>query len=261
MVRRVPSAEAPIHLKPAAELAGRALLPGDPQRAFSIASALLDAPRVFNLRRGLWGYTGRAPDGRPLTVQATGMGGPSAAIVVEELTKLGAHTFIRVGTCGALTATLELGQLLVASGVLVADGVSAALGAEDRLEPHRALTEALLEAAARRGGRSATVVSTDLFYDERAGIAHGWRARGAEAVEMEAAAVLRVAERRGARAACLLAVTDLLEADSTDRRPRRHRVDQAALESAGMRLGEVALEALERTPEAGGAPAPEGTAA
>ena len=69
----------PNHLQPAAELAERVLLPGDPARALAVAQALLEpTPRMFNHARGLWGYTGIAADGEPLTVQATGMGGPSA---------------------------------------------------------------------------------------------------------------------------------------------------------------------------------------
>ena len=58
---------------------------------------------MFNHHRGLWGYSGDAAiDGRPLTIQSTGMGGPSAAIVISELVQLGASTLLRVGTCGAL---------------------------------------------------------------------------------------------------------------------------------------------------------------
>ena len=61
---------------------------------------------MLNARRGLWGYTGTAPDGEPLTVQSTGMGGPSAAIVVEELIDLGrahaaAHRHVRGADRGA----------------------------------------------------------------------------------------------------------------------------------------------------------------
>ncbi len=92
---------AAIHMNPAAELAERVLLPGDPHRALAMAQSLLEAPVMFNHNRGLWGYTGVAPDGDLLTVQATGMGGPSAAVVVEELLDLGAATLVRVGTCGA----------------------------------------------------------------------------------------------------------------------------------------------------------------
>jgi DeoD family purine-nucleoside phosphorylase len=244
MVLSVPRRE-PIHLKPAAELADRVLLPGDPHRALTVAQALLEGPLMFNHHRGLWGYTGTAPDGRPLTVQSTGMGGPSAAIVVEELMDLGARTLVRLGTCGALVRELELGDLLVAADVLAADGASASLGAEGRITPDRRLSEALEGAAREHGGRKATVVSTDLFYDDRAGVAEAWSAQGAVAVEMEAAAVLRVAERRGVAAACLLAVTDLLGRGDPE---ERVRIDREGLESAGIRLGQVALEALASIP-------------
>ena len=57
---------------------------------------------MLNHHRGLWGYTGAAADGEPLTIQSTGLGGPSAAIVTEELIGLGARRLVRVGTCGAL---------------------------------------------------------------------------------------------------------------------------------------------------------------
>lgn len=240
MVRSMPSAEA-IHLKPAAELAERVLLPGDPHRALMVAQSMLTAPRMFNHHRGLWGYTGAAPDGRPLTIQSTGMGGPSAAVVVEELLDLGARTLIRIGTCGALGSDLALGDLLVVTAALPSDGTSVALGARDRVMADERLSEALLGVARGRGGaRLAVVASTDLFYDERPDVAAAWRAEGAIAVEMEAATVLRIAERRGATAACLLAVTDLLG----EGRDGRVRIDREGLDSAGILLGEVAAAAL-----------------
>jgi uridine phosphorylase len=221
----------PIHLRPATELSERVLLPGDPRRALVVAQALLDEPRMFNHSRGLWGYTGIAPDGRPLTVQSTGMGGPSAAIVVEELIALGARRLVRIGTCGALSGDLELGELLTAERVLAADGASRALGAGEVLRPDGDLTEALIGA----GARPVTVVTSDLFYDERP--PERWRKAGAEVVEMEAASLLAVAERRGARAAVVLAVSDLLAGE-------RRRIEPDALESAGLRLGEAAYDAL-----------------
>ena len=74
------------HLHPTAELAERALLPDDPGQALALTRVLYgETPRMFNHHRGLWGYTGVALDGAPLTVQSTGIGGPSAAIVVAEL--------------------------------------------------------------------------------------------------------------------------------------------------------------------------------
>src|SRR3954463_7464970 len=128
----------PIHVHPTAELAPRALLPGDPGGALALAQVLLDEPRMFNHNRGLWGYTGPAKaDGAPLTIQSTGMGGPSAAIVVHELIELGLRTAVRVGTCGALVPELQLGDLVVACGALAQDGTSRALGAAGGAAPRR----------------------------------------------------------------------------------------------------------------------------
>ncbi len=67
-----------------------------------LAQFLCEQPLMFNHNRGLWGYTGTAADGEPLTIQSTGMGGPSAAIVLHELIALGVTRAIRVGTCGTL---------------------------------------------------------------------------------------------------------------------------------------------------------------
>ena len=221
----------PIHLNPATDVAERVLLPGDPQRALHVAQALLDAPKMMNARRGLWGYTGTAPDGGLVTVQSTGMGGPSAAIVAEELIGLGARVLLRIGTCGALTDDLELGRLIAASPVLAADGTSRALGAGDWVEPDAELTRALAVEAV-------PVVSSDVFYETRDGIQEEWVAAGARAVEMEAAALLTVARRHdGVRAACLLAVTDQIAG-------KRERMDQEGVEEIGVKLGEAALRAL-----------------
>lgn len=224
----------PIHLKPAAELAERVLLPGDPHRALAVAQALLERPRMFNHHRGLWGYTGKAPDGEPVTIQSTGMGGPSAAIVVGELLALGARRLVRIGTCGALAGDLGLGDLLTVDEVLAEDGASRALGAGDRVRPDAGLTRALSAAA---DGPTGLVVSTDLFYDPRPGVSERWRAAGALAVEMEAATLLALAEAHGAAAACLLGVSDVFE-------PDRVRIDAEGLEALGVRLGEAALAAL-----------------
>ena len=224
----------PIHLNPAAELADRVLLPGDPGRALAVARELLDSPRMFNTRRGLWGYTGAAPDGRPVTVQSTGMGGPSAAIVAEELIDMGARTLVRIGTCGSLVEELRLGALVPVAEALVADGASRALGADGRVAADPALAGALADAAE---GDPALVVSSDLFYDRRDDAAEGWRSAGAVAVEMETAAILQVARLRGVRAGCLLGVSDELAAG-------RERIDAERLEAMGVRLGEVALAAL-----------------
>ena len=227
-----------IHLRPHAGVAERVLLPGDPGRALRLAQVLLASPpQMLNHNRGLWGYTGIAADGEAMTIQSTGMGGPSAAIVVEELIALGARRLVRVGTCGALADGFELGELLIADSILGADGASRALGGGERLEPDRALVTAL-RTVARDGTRAGTVVSTDLFYDPDPGRAAEWISAGALAVEMEAAAVLAVAKRHRVAAACVLVVSDLL-ADG-----RRRRIDADSLSEAERRLGHVAAAAL-----------------
>jgi DeoD family purine-nucleoside phosphorylase len=223
-----------VHLRPAAELAERVLLPGDPHRALTVAQSLLESPKMFNHTRGLWGYTGAAPDGAPLTVQSTGMGGPSAAIVCEELIALGARRLVRIGTCGALGDDLRLGDLVAAEAVLPADGASVALGADRVLRPDPDLTEAMVQA----GARPATVVSTDLFYDPRDGAARDWVDRGAAVVEMEAAALLAVAARRGVAAACALGVSDVPDGDGS------RRIGAEELEALGPKLGELGYRAL-----------------
>ncbi|HWX96439.1 MAG TPA: hypothetical protein VNZ01_06260 [Solirubrobacteraceae bacterium] len=223
----------PIHLRPTAELADRVLLPGDPGRALALAQVLLERPLMFNHHRGLWGYTGSAADGEPLTIQATGMGGPSAAIVLSELIALGARRAIRVGTCGALAPGLELGELIVASEAISADGTSRALGAGERVSADRQLTRAL--AGQAPSARCGTVVSVDLFYDE------GRRpsAPGALAVEMEAAALFAVGAGADTPVACVLAVSDTFDPNGG-----RRRIEDAALLAAAERMGSAAVAAL-----------------
>ncbi len=225
-----------IHLHPTAPLAERVLLPGDPGRALLLAQSLLAEPRMFNHHRGLWGYSGEAGDGGPLTIQSTGMGGPSAAIVIAELADLGARTLVRVGTCGGLDESLALGDLLVASEALAADGTSRALGAGERVAGDPELLARLIEAAGP-GGAHGPVVSSDLFYDGRDGAEEEWRAQGARAVEMETATLFALARRRGLRAGCALIVSDLVL-------PSRRRIETEALHDAERRLGELAAAAL-----------------
>ena len=225
-------ANAPLHLKPNAPVAERALLPGDPGRALRLAQHLLDAPmQVLNTNRGLWGYTGTAADGAPLTIQSTGMGGPATAIVAEELIGLGARRLVRVGTSGAL-AGQELGTMLVAGAALCEDGASRALGGGERAEADPELTAALERVA----GPAVVVASSDLFYDPDTERPGRWRAAGAVAVEMESAALFTVARLRGVAAGCLLVVSD--------RVPEGDRIGDDRLHAAELRLGEAAVAAL-----------------
>lgn len=228
----------PIHLRPSAPLAERVLLPGDPGRAMLLAQSLLESPLMFNHNRGLWGYTGTAPDGELVTVQSTGMGGPSAAIVIAELADLGARILVRAGTCGGLAPELRLGELVLASEALPFDGVGAQLSAgQSRLPGDRQLLDAL--SRADEGIREGSVASTDLFYDSPPEDRERWLGAGALAVDMETATLYALAQRRGLRAASLLLVTDLLE-------PERTRIADEALPDHERRLGDVALSALMR---------------
>ncbi len=224
---------APIHLRPTAPLGERVLLPGDPGRALALAQSLLQEPRMFNHHRGLWGYTGAAPDGEPVTIQSTGMGGPSAAIVLSELIDLGVTRAIRVGTCAALVGGVALGDLVIARDAICTDGTSRALGADGRARADQPLTDALVRRApsAHRG----TVVSVDLFYDTALPSGR----QDALAVEMEAAALFTVGALAGVPVACVLAVSDTFDA-----RGARQRIDDETLLAAAERMGRAAIAAL-----------------
>jgi uridine phosphorylase len=197
-----------------------------------LAQELLTEPKMFNHHRGLWGYTGAAADGEPLTIQATGMGGPSCAIVLEELIDLGVTRAIRVGTCGAL-GDLKLGDVVVASEALSDQGSARALGAGERVAADATLTSAI------PGDAVGLMVSTDLFYDPREGSLPSWRAAGALAVEMAAATLFCIGERRGVAVACVCAVSDLIAQGS--------RIDDDELEAASKRVGHAAQKALVST--------------
>jgi uridine phosphorylase len=227
----------PIHLRPSAPIAPDALLPGDPGRALLLAQELMTQPRMSNHHRGLWGYFGETPDGMALTIQSTGVGGPSAAIVVRELIELGVERAVRVGTCGALDPDLELGQLVIAGSALADDGASRALGAGETVDPDRELTDALL-AAAGEGARGGPIATTDLFYEPDPAARERWTDAGCVAVEMEAATVLTLGRSLGARTACGLIVSDVGPADD------RRRLDDEALQERAKALGRAAVAAL-----------------
>jgi uridine phosphorylase len=220
-------------LQPTAPLAERALLPGDPGRALALAHALLDRPRMFNHSRGLWGYTGAAPDGALLTIQSTGIGGPSAAIVLEELCDLGLRAAVRIGTCRALNGGPAVGETVCVDAALTCDGASAALAAGGRVDADAELAAAL----AGESDHTGLVVSTDLFYDRRPGHEQAWTAAGALAVDLQSATILAVAAARGVRAGSALAV-------SAGRSPGARRLTGAELEAAETRLGRAGLRAL-----------------
>jgi DeoD family purine-nucleoside phosphorylase len=224
-----------IHLRPTTILAERVLLPGDPGRALALAQSLLVKPLMFNHHRGLWGYTGTAADGKPLTIQSTGIGGPSAAIVLAELIALGVRRAIRVGTCGAIEESLTLGDLVIAREAICADGASRALGGGDRVAADRGLTEALQHSAPT--ARAGTIVSVDLFYEPK-----GSRRSdqpNALAVEMEAATLFALGATEEVPVACLLAVSDTFDSHGT-----RTRIDEESLLGVAEKMGAIAVAAI-----------------
>lgn len=226
----------PIHLRTSLPLAPDALLPGDPGRAMAMAQALMGAPKMHNLHRGLWGYTGETADGSPLSIQSTGMGAPSAAIVVHELGELGVRRAIRVGTCGALDPSLRLGDRVAVEAALGEDGVSRARGSGGGPVP---ADGDLLERLADES-RPVLAATTDLFYEDSDEPRRSWIEAGAAVVEMESAALFTEGPRAGVAVAALLVVTDTFEGGE------RRRIGDDELAAAVGDMGRAALKALGR---------------
>lgn len=220
------------YLRPTAPIASDALLPADPGLAMALARAALVKPLMSNHHHGLWGYSGRTAQGRELTIQATGVGGPSAVAVATELAGHGVTRAIRIGRCAALDPELAIGDVVLAAGALGSDGVSAALGVAAP-EPDPALTAAL--AGAVGNPRTETIAGFDLApADADPWRRERWMAAGATAVDLETAALLAVGDRLGIAIAAALVVAQTADGDG----------DEAAAELALLELGERAALAL-----------------
>jgi uridine phosphorylase len=233
----------PILLRPSAPVAADALLPGDPARAMALAQALLDEPRMSNHAHGLWGYHGHTKTGRALTIQATGVGGPSGAMVLADLAELGTRRAVRLGPCVSLADDPAVGDVLVVERALAADGTSAALGAGRWAAPDPGLFEALI-AAGGEAARPGAVASTDLLWESTAGDRRtsprrvdAWLSEGAVAAEMQAAALLTLGARLGLAVGCLLVVSDAVDGPSGEEAEGR-------LAEASARAGRIGARAL-----------------
>jgi uridine phosphorylase len=178
----------PARLRPTAPNAADAILVGDPGRALMLAQELLQQPKMSNHARGLWGYTGVTQAGHELTVQSTGMGGPSATVVLHDLAELGVRRAVRVGTCTSL-GELELSDLVV---------VTEANGAAPDPELTRALEESLGEE-----GRNGVAASLDVLHRH-----HPEPEVAAEVADMQTAALFAAAERLHIEMAALLIVSE-----------------------------------------------------
>jgi uridine phosphorylase len=216
----------PSRLRPTAPIAADAVLVGDPGRALMLAQALLREPKMSNHARGLWGYSGLTPAGHDLSIQATGMGGPSAALVLTDLAELGVRRAVRVGTCTALDPGLAGGQLLA---IVEAHAWSGG-GAGEAVLPDRSLTTRL-EAALGREARAAIVASLDTL--------HGGGApapvEAGDAADMQTAALLA---RGGELELALAAVLVVTESASGE-----HLGDEVE-EAVTKRAGEAASAVL-----------------
>ena len=229
----------PIHLRAdAGAYADACLLPGDPLRAKYIAETYFQNVTQVNEERGLLGYTGTY-NGKPVSVQGTGMGCPGATIVFEELIQLGVRRLLRVGTCGGLQPHHSLGDLIVAISAVPADQTAMHLVGN---EPHcpTASWELIHGAvhAAKEAGQElhvGPIVSSDLFYNPDDGQYARWSSRGVLAVEMEAAVLFTLGALRGFAAGCLLTVSDVVVEGEFQ------RISDEELRAAVDRMTRVAL--------------------
>jgi uridine phosphorylase len=206
----------PSRLRPTAPIAADAVLVGDPGRALLLAQELLAEPKMSNHARGLWGYSGRTSTGDDLTIQSTGMGGPSAALVLADLAKLGVRRAVRVGTCAALDPTVAPGELLVVRG---------ALGAGEEALPNPSLTRSLRNELG--GARFARVASLD--------DPHADPPMEVVAVDMQTATVLVRGESLAIAVAAVLIV---------ERSASGERISDDVLEGAAKRSGQAARYVL-----------------
>ena len=180
-------------------------LPGDPGRCESIA-AHFEHPVHVGMNREYNIYTGSLC-GQKVSVCSTGIGGPSAAIAMEELHNIGADTFIRVGTCGGIDLDVEPGDVVVASGAIRYEHTSLEYAPiEFPAVPDFGVTAALKEAAETLGYRThvGVVQCKDSFYGqhspEKSPVSYdllhkweSWKRLGVKASEMESAALFVVA--------------------------------------------------------------------
>jgi uridine phosphorylase len=209
----------PARLRPTASIATDAILVGDPGRALALAQELLTAPKMSNHARGLWGYHGVTSAGHRLTVQSTGMGGPSAALVLGDLEELGVRRAVRVGTCSAL-ADLSPGELLLVEEAHAWSDPGG--GAGERIQPDAALTEALRGQLgdAGRGGSVASLATLHRHHPDPAALR-------ADAADMQTAALFARARQLGVALAAVLIVSEAADGRQLD--------DEAA--EAGARAG------------------------
>jgi purine-nucleoside phosphorylase len=198
----------PRRLRPTADIYEDAILVGDPGRAMALAQVVIEGPKMSNHARGLWGYSGPTADGRGLNVQATGMGGPSAALVLADLAELGVRRAVRIGTCAAARpgAALRPGDLVCVTEARPwsFDRAGAAV------VPDRALAERLV-AELGEAARPGRVASLDVLHP-----APGHPTPDGDVADMQTAALLAAGRDLGVALAATLIVTEAEGAEPLD---------------------------------------------
>lgn len=211
-----------------------------------MAQDLLESPVMSNHARGLWGYTGAmvGDPGLALTVQSTGIGAASGAVVLAELAELGVRRAVRIGTCRAVEprsgeTALQPGTVLVVERAIALDGVSVAIsdgrpGA--RVEPDRDLTRALIDSGI---GRTATVAGIDPTGHIGDRTSPDPIGDEAVAADLQAAALIATGNRCGVAVACVCLVAESFDGSSY--------LDDDEVTAASVRIGKAVVEVLEDT--------------
>lgn len=201
------------HLAAAAgEIAPVVLMPGDPLRAKWIAETFLEDARCYTEVRGMLGFTGTW-QGHEVSVQGSGMGQPSMAIYANELFReYDVQSVVRVGSCGALAASLGLRDVVIASGACTDSSMNqiAFEGLDYAPVADFGLLRGAVEAAESRGTavHVGLVFSSDSFYAARPELVERMAEYGVLAIEMEASALYTLAARFGRRALAICTVSD-----------------------------------------------------
>ena len=196
------------------EIAPIVLLPGDPLRARWIADNFLEGARCYTEVRGMYGFTGTWQD-QPVSVQGSGMGQPSMAIYVNELFRdYDVASIVRVGSCGAVTESVGVRDLVIASGACTDSSVNrlAFHGIDYAPVADFGLLRGAVEAAEAREGGSpfhvGLLFSSDSFYAARPELLASMVDYGVLAVEMEASGLYTLAAKYGRKALAICTVSD-----------------------------------------------------
>ena len=189
------------------DVAKYVLLPGDPKRVERIASFFDEAHKVAEYR-GFVTYSGKV-DGISISACSTGIGCPSAAIVVEELVKIGAETFIRVGTTGALQPDIEIGDIVIGTAAVRADGTTRSyLPVEYPAVASLEVVSALLQASRRMNKKVhlGIVLTSDAFYSENTDATWRFSKANVLSIEMECSTIFALTGLKGLRSGAIMAV-------------------------------------------------------